>query len=148
MSWPVPMEWPGGRATVYVAPDAIFGLRIEREGQNALASYFFLEVDRGTMTIVPSEQVQESEAFPYRATILRKLYAYASSYRLGLHKEHFGIRSARVLLLTNSAARAEAMRKAASELVARLPDVPPGLFLFQLQTALASVQITERWPQP
>ncbi|MEI9932657.1 MAG: hypothetical protein WDM89_19515 [Rhizomicrobium sp.] len=114
---------------VHVAPDAIFGLRIEREGMSALASYYFLEIDRGTMTIIPSEQVRESEAFPYRATILRKLYAYASSHRLGLQERQFGIKAARVLLLTNSSSRADAMRHAAEHLL-KEGLFPAGLFQF------------------
>ena len=100
MSWPVPIQWHGGKAEVQVAPDAIFGLRVIRTDGTATRSYFFLEMDRGTMTIVPSERVRESDAFPYRATILRKLHAYANSYRLGLHKERFSFQAPRVLFLT------------------------------------------------
>lgn len=129
------MEWPGGKATVHVAPDAIFGLRIEREGQPTLVSYYFLEIDRGTMTIMPSEQVRMSEAFPYRATILRKLYAYASSYRLGLHERQFGIKAARVLIVTSSEARCRAMQAAAGEFVRTCPNMPLELFCFRSAVA-------------
>jgi hypothetical protein len=119
-SWPVPIQWHGGRSIVHVAPDAIFGLRMVQPDGKALRSYFFLEVDRGTMTIVPSERVRESEAFPYRATILRKLYAYGDSFRAKLHEERFGIKAPRVLFLTKSEGRAEAMRHAGATFIAPL----------------------------
>jgi hypothetical protein len=130
MSWPVPIQWHGGKAQVQVAPDALFGLRVRRADGTSARTYFFLEIDRGTMTIVPSERVRESDAFPYRATILRKLYAYADSYRLGLHKERFGIQTPRVVFLTTSAVRSTAMRSAASELVVKPLRLPTGMFLF------------------
>ena len=82
------------------------------------------------MTILPAMSVRESEAFLYRSTILRKLLAYAESYRRELHKEHLGIPSARVLTLTTSLARAEAMRETAFNLVTRPMRLPPALFLF------------------
>lgn len=129
-TWSVSVQWHGGRATVSIAPDAIFGLRVRSSEGEARVSYFFLEIDRGTMTIVPSERVRESEAFPYRATILRKFYAYADSHRQSLHKERFGISAPRVLTLTTSGSRAEAMRSASDEMVVRPMRLPKGLFLF------------------
>ena len=134
MSWPVPVQWHGGKAEVQVAPDAIFGLRVVRTDGTAARSFYFLEVDRGTMTIVPSTRVRESDAFAYRATILRKLYAYADSYQLGLHRERFGFKAPRLLFLTTSAARAEAMRRVADDLVVQPRKLPVGLFLFGVQS--------------
>jgi protein involved in plasmid replication-relaxation len=119
MSWPVPVQWHGARAVVHIAPDAIFGLRIKRQDQKSLVSYFFLEIDRGTMTIVPSERVRESDAFPYRATILRKLYAYADSFLLKCHEERFGVRAPRVVLCTSSETRAKGIRGAVAEFVTK-----------------------------
>ena len=82
------------------------------------------------MTIAPTKQLRESEGFIYRATILRKLLTYAESYRQGVHMKHLGIPAARVLTLTTTAARAEAMRAAAEHYVVGSQKVPPGLFLF------------------
>ncbi len=135
MSWPVPIQWHGGKTQVQVAPDAMMGLRLVRQDGTSNRAYFFLEIDRGTMTIVPSERVRESEAFPYRATVLRKLYAYADSYRLALHKERFAIQAPRVLILTTSASRATAIRRAAAEFVVKPFRLPPGMFLFGDQIA-------------
>jgi hypothetical protein len=129
-SWPVPVQWSGGRATVYVAPDAIFGLRLVDADEKARRAFYFLEIDRGTMTIVPSERVRQSDAFPHRSTVVRKLCAYADSFRLSLHKEVFGFERPRVLFVTTSAARAEAMRRAAHDLVVQPLRLPAGMFLF------------------
>jgi hypothetical protein len=129
--WAVPVSWSMTRTEVQVMPDAIFGLRVERPDGSAVQSHVFLEVDRGSMTISPGPRVTESEGFLYRATILRKLLAYAESWRRDLHQARFGIPAARVLFLTTSAARAEAMRQAAEQLMTSQPDIPTGLFLFR-----------------
>jgi hypothetical protein len=89
------------------------------------------------MTIVPTERVRESEAFLYRTTMLRKFVCYAESHLQGLHREHLGIASARMLTLTTSAARAETMRRAVHKFVVRPLKVPPGVFLFGVQTGSA-----------
>ncbi len=102
MRWAVPLDWLGYKADVHLIPDAIFGLKVERSGEPVRRSYVFLEVDRGTMTIAPTERVRRSDAFLYRATILRKFLAYAQSYREGLHRRQFGIPAARILFLTTS----------------------------------------------
>lgn len=128
--WAVSLRAATATASVHIVPDAVFGLRAVNADGRAAKSYAFLEIDRGTMTILPAMSVRESEAFLYRSTILRKLLAYAESYRRELHKEHLGIPSARVLTLTTSLARAEAMRETAFNLVTRPLRLPPALFLF------------------
>lgn len=132
--WAVPVSWSMAKVEVQVVPDAIFGLRIERSDKPALQSHVFLEVDRGSMTIAPNAQVREGEGFLYRATILRKLMAYAESWRRQLHRERFNIPAARVLFLTTTPARAEAMRAAAQTFVVDRWGIPPGLFLFGAQS--------------
>lgn len=131
--WAVSLRAATATAPVHIVPDAVFGLRAVNADGRAAKSYAFLEIDRGTMTILPALSVRESEAFLYRSTILRKLLAYAESYRRELHKEHLGIPSARVLTLTTSASRAAAMRETALNLVVRPLRLPPGLFLFGVQ---------------
>ncbi|HEX3651861.1 MAG TPA: replication-relaxation family protein [Rhizomicrobium sp.] len=133
-SWSISVQWHGTRSTILIAPDAIFGLRMKDGAGESRVAYFFLEIDRGTMTITPSERVRESDAFPYRATILRKLYAYADSHRQGLHKSHLGIPSARVLTLTTRASRALVMRHTAETLIVRPMKLPAALFLFGVQS--------------
>ena len=113
--WPVNIRYGGARGTVYLAPDAIFGLRQRGTDGKSKVAYFFLEMDRGTMTIVPSERVRESDAFLHRSSILRKFVAYAESWRQGLHETHLNIRTPRMWTVTSSTGRARAIRRAASE---------------------------------
>ncbi len=128
--WPVELQWYGARAEVHIIPDAIFGLRSIGADGRVTRTFVFLEIDRGTMTIAPARKVRESDGFLYRATILRKLLVYAESYRQALHTAHLGIPVARVLFLTTSASRAEAMRVAAEQFVIAPQKITPGLFLF------------------
>ena len=137
MSWPVPVQWSSGRAAINVVPDAIFGLRLERQDEKPMQSYVFLEIDRGAMTILPAEQVRDSEAFLYRATVLRKFLSYAESWRQSLHKVQFNISAACVVTLTTSTARVAAMQKAAHDLVVKPLRLPAHIFLFGIQTTLA-----------
>ena len=123
------------KVEVHIVPDAIFGLRLERPEKPALQSHVFLEVDRGSMTIAPNAHVREGEGFLYRATILRKLMAYAESWRRELHREQFNIPAARVLFITTTLARAEAMRAAAETHILNRWNIPPGLFLFGTHSA-------------
>jgi hypothetical protein len=113
-----------------ICPDAIFGLRLVRTDAATLTSYFFLEIDRGTMTIVPTRHIRETDAFLHRATMLRKLMTYAESWRLGLHRERFAVHSARVLTISNGAARAKSVRELMRGLVCGEGDLPSGLFVF------------------
>lgn len=128
--WQVPMRWGDASGNVLLIPDAIFGLRNLGPDGGKTRSCVFLEIDRGTMTIVPAKQVRESAAFLHRSSILRKLLTYATSHHLQLHKEHLALPAARVLTLTTNKARAEAMREAANHFVVHPMRIPPGLFLF------------------
>jgi hypothetical protein len=149
MSWPVPMHWHGGRAEVYLIPDAIFGLRLQRPDGSFARSYFFVEIDRGTMTIVPGEGVRQSDAFPHRATILRKLHAYAESYRLNLHERYFGMKAPRTLFLTTTVARGSAMRAAFATHVEKQLSIPTGLMLFDtLERDLLDMLLIREHPGP
>lgn len=128
--WPVELRWYASHGTVHIIPDAIFGIRQKSADGKATRTFIFLEIDRGTMTIAPAKHVRESEGFLYRATMLRKFLTYAEGYRQDVHKRHLGIPAARVMTLTTTEARAEAMRKACEDYVVRPQKVPPGLFLF------------------
>ena len=128
--WQVPVRWGDASGDVLLIPDAIFGLRLTQPDGRKVRSFVFLEIDRGSMTIVPSKHVHESATFLHRSSILRKLLTYATSHHLQLHNEHLGLPVARVLFLTPSAVRAEAMRQAASSFVTKPMRLPSGLFLF------------------
>lgn len=140
--WQVPVRWGEASGDVLLIPDAIFGLRLTQPDGRKVRSFVFLEIDRGTMTIVPSKHVHDSPAFLHRSSILRKLLTYATSHHLQLHNEHLGLPVARVLFLTPSAVRAEAMRQAASSYVIKLMRLPAGLFLFgTLSDAIAPLEV-------
>ncbi|MFO1186263.1 MAG: replication-relaxation family protein [Alphaproteobacteria bacterium] len=136
MRMKVPISWQGNRGTVLLTPDAIFGLRVTGGEGVRKESYVFLEIDRGSMTIVPAERTRETEAFLHRTSVLRKFVCYAEGHRQGLPRKVFGIQSARVLTLTVSEDRSEVMRNAAEAHVVKPMRVPPGLFLFGVQSSL------------
>jgi hypothetical protein len=133
--WKVPVRWNGTSMDVLVIPDAILGLRRREAHGPQQRSYVFLEVDRGTMTIAPAEHVRDGDAFLHRTSILRKLVTYATSHQLELQREHLGIPAARVLTLTTTGARAEAMQRVAQRFVVNPLRVPAGLFLFGVQSS-------------
>ncbi len=128
--WPVDIHYGGAHGTVYLVPDAIFGLRQRGADGRSKVAYFFLEMDRGTMTIVPSERVRESDAFTHRATLLRKFHAYAESFETGLHEQRFAIKSPRTLFLTTNTSRAEQMQRAATFHALRHRRIPSGAMQF------------------
>ena len=85
---------PEKYATVPVAPDGFFGLRDAKGRSN-----FFVEADRGTMTL---------------KRFTRKLQAYAAYFRGKKQEEKLGIRFFRVLTITSSAARCRNLVQAAT----------------------------------
>lgn len=128
--WSVMLPWHGHEARVQLAPDAIFGLRLHKSDGTSARSFYFVEIDRGSMTIAPSEDVRRSQAFLYRSSVLRKFLAYAISHQNHVHKQHLGIPSARMLFVTTTPERAMAMQEVAAALVLPHLAVPPDLFLF------------------
>jgi Replication-relaxation len=89
-----------------VIPDGLFGLVFPDE----TASYFFLEVDRGTMPVVRSNFDKTS----YR----RKLLVYWEVWKKKLHDEQFGISQIRLLTITDSAKRVDNMLSVVDEITA------------------------------
>lgn len=80
-----------------VVADGLFGLVFPDE----TATYFLLEMDRGSMPVTRSRFDQTS--------IKRKLAVYWEAWRQGRHADHFGIKQVRVLTVTGSEARVENM---------------------------------------
>lgn len=72
----------------------------------------------------------------------RLLLIYAESHQEHLSQEHLGIPSARVLALTTSHARMEAMRRAVFELVVQPLAVPQALFLFGIHLPCCADPLT------
>lgn len=94
-AWRVEIEARGRRETLAIEPDALFGIRDERAGEQRTA-WFFLEADRGTMDIEP-------RAFgPHRkSSIAQKFAAYVATLQQGLHTRRFGFKRFRVLTVTS-----------------------------------------------
>lgn len=116
------VRWPGGAGEQGTAPDRIFELTAGGRRQ-----YFFLELDAGTETIAPGAHRLRSASFWRDTSVLRKLVVYASAFETKAHQEQFDIPVFRVLFVTTTPARMEAMQAACQEY---LPRVRPGLFLF------------------
>ena len=84
---PHPSE-PGEK--IPVIPDGLFSLEI-----NEKVEHFFLEADRGTMSLY---------------TIRKKMLGYIQLYRKGLHRSYFGVPHFRVLLVTSTPFRRDKLR--------------------------------------
>jgi len=76
---------------ISVIPDGLFSLEI-----NKRVEHFFLEADRGTMSLF---------------TMRNKLLGYIQLYRRRLHQDHFNIPHFRVLLVTNTLYRMNKLRE-------------------------------------
>ena len=109
---------PDTYAKVPVAPDGFFGLR-DAKGRSS----FFVEADRGTMTL---------ERFT------RKLKAYAAYFRQKKHEQKFGITLFRVLTVTSNVERQRNLVSSAeaAEDLRRLKK----MFLFTTEEKLSLVR--------
>ncbi len=121
-SWRVRL--PGG-ATVGVTPDAIFGLHYLTKPEGANRSWFFLEVDRGTMPVVRRRLTETS--------VYRKILAYHATAAEGLQTELFGMKTFRVLTVTTGEKRLASLVEAAK----KLPSLH-GMFLFAEEEILSA----------
>ena len=104
-----PLRWvvrpERGRNEIWsVVPDGLFALSFA----DRTASYFLLEIDRGTIPIVRNTLDHRS--------IARKLATYYEGWRIGRHVEQFGVKQMRVLMLTSSAARMNNMLSVVDDL--------------------------------
>jgi hypothetical protein len=101
-----------------VIPDGLFALR--KEGK---AEFYFLEADRGTMSMLSME---------------RKMLGYIQLFRRGMHLEVFGCPHFRVLFVTTTAYRREQMRSVLREI-----GYCRNMFLFALWKDIAPQTILE-----
>lgn len=100
-----------------VIPDGVFGLEWKDQSGGPARSFFFLEADRGTMPVTRGSLTQTS--------FYRKLLAYEATWSQSLHRIRFDFHRFRVLTVTNSAERVEALISACARL-----ERGRGLFLF------------------
>lgn len=110
-----PFQWNvniGQRQKCGVIPDRVFGL--ESDGERC---WYFLEADCATMPITRGDLSQTS--------FQRKLLAYETSWAQNIPRRDFGIHRFRVLTITTSSYRVQAMIAACQRL-----KQGRGLFLF------------------
>ena len=89
--WKVNVDHEGKDWRVPVEPDKVFALEFSDMGTCA---YFFVEADRGTMTVEPRDKTLS------RASIYRKLVGYYATWQKEEHTRRFDIASFRVLFVT------------------------------------------------
>lgn len=126
-TWRVPLS---GRGSIGITPDAIFGLHYLDRPKGKNRSYFFLEADRGTMTVV-AKSLRTTSFF-------RKLLTYHATYMQQFHTKRFGFKAFRVLTVTSSAERVRSLVGATKEL-----EGLQGIFLFTHRRALKSGDVLE-----
>jgi hypothetical protein len=114
-----------------VIPDGLFGLVFPDE----TASYFMLEIDRGTMPVVRRGKDRTSFA--------HKISLYLDIWKGKVHTSQFGFQAMRVLTVTPSRKRVETMVDAVHQLTAGKGS---GLFLFtDRETLGASNPLDVEW---
>lgn len=104
-----PLRWvvrpPRGRNELWsVVPDGAFAVSFA----DGTASYFLVEIDRGTIPIVRNSLDHRS--------IARKLATYYEGWRAGRHVEQFGVKQLRVLFVTESPERVRNMLSAVDQI--------------------------------
>ena len=97
LRWLVKLPEGGLFKTASVIPDGLFGLAFA----DGTASYFMLEIDRGTMPVVRKGT--------NRTSFARKLKTYYEGWKQKRHEEQLGIRQFRVLTVTTSPVRVQTM---------------------------------------
>jgi len=117
--WKTNIMHGGQRHEIAIVPDYVFGLHYENKPEGKNRSFFFVEIDRGTMPIVRRDIKQTS--------FLRKMQSYEDSWKNKLPKQRFDINAFRVLTLTTSNDRIQTMVEAYKT---ELDKVPAGVFLF------------------
>lgn len=111
------------RVRLGIVPDRVFALEFRDKNGAANRTYFFLEADRGTMPVIRKHLLQTS--------VYRKLLAYEATWSQSIHRKRFGFNRFRVLTVTTSAARRNALVEACCKLKSG-----HGLFLFADRSVL------------
>ncbi len=129
-------QFPNGkvqRSDSPVIPDAVFGLQYP----NGTFRCFALEIDRGTMPLTRSNLDETS--------YLRKLLQYREVLSRGVYKQHFGMTSTPMLLLTitTNTRHLEGIKALLRDLAGEKQW--KRAFLFRAEPSLGSFQ---RAPQP
>lgn len=130
--WQVDLNWNGYRGREGTRPDRIIGIEYANLPTSNNRSFFYVELDEGNETIEPTIDPRQLGSFFRKSSILRKFLVYSFSHLTRAHEAHFGLPvSARVLIVTTSRKRIDAMRDTFMRHFRKQPlVVQPGLFLF------------------
>lgn len=113
----------GRRHEIAVIPDALAGLQFNDGSRRC----FTVEIDRGTMPVTRSD--------PSETSFAMKMRAYVAVHSTGLHKQHFGWKTFRVLTVTTDDRRIASMVDALRHLP-KPSGLGAALFLFTTQDRL------------
>jgi len=125
------VKWFDYREEQGTNPDGLFMLYNPLAPEGNQRRCIFLEIDRGTETINPTDQQIQSQKFWERTSILRKFIVYAYAFSRGAHIRQFGIPTFQVLTVTTNQGRVKEMQAMfRSRLSVRPHDAHPNRFLF------------------
>lgn len=96
-------EWVRG---VRTEPDRLFGLHFTDRAEGKNKRRFALELDRGTMTVIPAPRDERKKPLS-KPSIIKKMSVYLHSWEgdryteTNLYEEHFGFRNLRTLFVVS-----------------------------------------------
>ena len=127
LSFKVPVRWHDRASTRGIEPDDLLRITFESRDQ---ASRNMIEIDNGTETIEPSEDVQTTESFWRSSSILKKYVLYASAFKHRACKP-FEFDAFRVLMVTKSSSRMSSMQACEAKYLNNgTLRMPPGFVLY------------------
>jgi hypothetical protein len=141
--WRVQLGEEEAAEDVGVVPDQMFAIEHANSSTKRDRSYFFLEVDRATMSVLTKSLSKSS--------IYKKLRAYLATWKGGVHEERFGFSNMRTLFATTSSERADNFAHAAKHALAdqRAPSRRGKVFLFASQPERSRENLlTHEWQNP
>ncbi len=136
-AWHTKLTQGGITYPVTVNPDYPFALRSPTISRRC----YIGECDRGTMPV--TRRTRSGDLDLEKTSIVRKFLAYIQGYNDNMHERQFGWKAFRVLFLTNTAQRAENMRKALQDLTTARNI--RRLFYFACIENLASDILLHQW---
>ena len=128
---------------VGVIPDKVFALERSDRPAGKNRSYFFLEIDRATMSVLTKNLSKSS--------VYKKLRGCLATWKGEVHRKQFGFENIRTLFVTTSCKRADNFAHAAEHAFAdqRASKRRGKIFLFAPQPALSRENLlTYGWQNP
>ena len=96
------ITWQGHAETEGTIPDGFFMIVDPSKPEGKQRRTVFLEIDRGTMTINPTDQKIRTKKFWRDNSLLKKFLIYEFAYMTNAHKRQFGIERFQVLTVTTN----------------------------------------------